>query len=800
MNACLRHCIIAFALMAIPAASLATDNAWPVSPSPSNLFGWNVAGAEGHDAMSDGAGGYYVAWDDGYTAHLQHVLANGRFAWAWYYIQLGLGGLGYANPAIAPDGFGGVLVARETHGGVPTNELLVQRVNSDGTYASGWPEGGVPVSPSADYDYYCDVVADGSGGAFVSFIRTGPYHVFIAHITSLGVLDPAWPADGVEVQKNAQTSSRPQLFADGQGGALVVYVQTGAANLRVARVDRYGNLHPEAFPVDGLLLATGVSPEFGATVDIDGVVTVAWADARTGSREIYTNAVYAYGLTGWAPAGGLQITSTPGIDERVPALATDPASNLLCAWLAGSAIRGTQLQLGLVPHPSFPAGGVVVSPSAGANVQRIALDSDGAGGLLAGWNDPSSPYVIRAQRLTSDGAVAPGWSPAGDSLAANPSGFLGKPYIFRDGDGGIVGVFDANHLLATNRLRRDARHGVLVPAVLVALHDVEYDQGGKLAIYWRASERDTLPSNPVGSYMTWRRMPAIYLQARIASGARLLRDGDSPESVGPGAIRALPGASTTIYWEFLGSTPARGWSGYGMTVSTRSDLLGPAYSIPWEAFMVETVSPSGVVLATSAPDSGYSIDNLSPAQPAAFTAVHAGGATHLHWSRSLESDFGQYRLHRGSSAAFVPDDANLVAAIADTGFVDPAPAGSYYKLAALDVHGNASPYALVTPGQTLDVVEDASWALSFAPIAPNPARGRVSLTFTLPHAGHVRLEVFDTQGRRVRGLVNEARDAGIHTLPWDLHDDGGRALAAGLYLARIETQAGAVARRFVVVE
>jgi hypothetical protein len=301
--------------------------------------------------------------------------------------------------------------------------------------------------------------------------------------------------------------------------------------------------------------------------------------------------------------------------------------------------------------------------------------------------------------------------------------------------------------------------------------------------------------------MAWRRMPAVYLQSRLARGARVLAGTESPDAAGPGAIRVLQGATATTYWEYLGSTPARGWAGYGMTVATNSDLLGPGYPVPWEAFIVETVSPAGAVLATSAPDSGFSLDNLSPASPAAFTAMRAGGATHLHWARNTEGDFREYRLYRGASAAFVPDDGNLVSAQSDTGFIDPALPGSYYKLAALDVHGNASAYALVTPAQTLGVDDAAPAALAFAPVAPNPARGRVSLSFTLSRAGHVRLNVFDTQGRRVASLVDAPRAAGAHTEEWDLRGDGGgRTLAPGMYLARLETPAGALSRRFVVVE
>ena len=40
----------------------------------------------------------------------------------------------------------------------------------------------------------------------------------------------------------------------------------------------------------------------------------------------------------------------------------------------------------------------------------------------------------------------------------------------------------------------------------------------------------------------------------------------------------------------------------------------------------------------SAPDSGYSVDNLPPAVPAPFTGQYVAGTASLHWNRNLEAD------------------------------------------------------------------------------------------------------------------------------------------------------------------
>ena len=96
-----------------------------------------------------------------------------------------------------------------------------------------------------------------------------------------------------------------------------------------------------------------------------------------------------------------------------------------------------------------------------------------------------------------------------------------------------------------------------------------------------------------------------------------------------------------------------------------------------------------------------------------------------------------------------------------------------------------------------DTFAPASLALS-AP-APNPARVRTRFAFTLPRAGHTRLDVLDLAGRRVRSLADGMRTPGSQWLDWDLRDGAGRAVPPGLYLARLSGESGVVTRRFVVL-
>jgi hypothetical protein len=75
-------------------------------------------------------------------------------------------------------------------------------------------------------------------------------------------------------------------------------------------------------------------------------------------------------------------------------------------------------------------------------------------------------------------------------------------------------------------------------------------------------------------------------------------------------------------------------------------------------------------------------------------------------------------------------------------------------------------------------------------IAPSVARGTVNLA--LP-GGTLRVTVFDAAGRAVRTFV-----APTAKLRWDLRDNAGRHLAAGVYLVRAETEQDATTGKLII--
>jgi subtilisin family serine protease len=88
---------------------------------------------------------------------------------------------------------------------------------------------------------------------------------------------------------------------------------------------------------------------------------------------------------------------------------------------------------------------------------------------------------------------------------------------------------------------------------------------------------------------------------------------------------------------------------------------------------------------------------------------------------------------------------------------------------------------------TLHAVEDDDVAASkirFRSIEPNPFTMSTTLSYELPTAMEVSLQIFDTTGRLVRTLANGQQTAGTHHVSWDGLDGNNSPVPGGVYLSR----------------
>ena len=185
------------------------------------------------------------------------------------------------------------------------------------------------------------------------------------------------------------------------------------------------------------------------------------------------------------------------------------------------------------------------------------------------------------------------------------------------------------------------------------------------------------------------------------------------------------------------------------------------------------------------------------------TYTKTGGAVIASWNRfNVDSSISGYHLYRGpsSSGPFTRVDAGI---ITDTSFVDTnADSGSvwYYCVTAVDGADTAcqTHFSNVLSGTAGGVSGQPGWAapgpFSLTQNRPNPFKHSTTVNYQLPEASQVTLGVYNATGQLIRTLVNAQQRAGLHVAVWDGRDAGGRPVASGVYLCRLETARGALVK------
>jgi hypothetical protein len=98
------------------------------------------------------------------------------------------------------------------------------------------------------------------------------------------------------------------------------------------------------------------------------------------------------------------------------------------------------------------------------------------------------------------------------------------------------------------------------------------------------------------------------------------------------------------------------------------------------------------------------------------------------------------------------------------------------------------------------VSDDSGRRFGLAQNSPNPFNPKTAISFTLPEAVDVRLEVFDVSGRKMATLVDRRLDAGPHSVSWDGVTDSGEQAASGVYFYKLTAGEEKTSRKMVLLK
>lgn len=406
--------------------------------------------------ISDGAGGAFVVWGDTWTGYYdvlaQRITASGEIAPGWPSPS----GRGLAVSAedlyqivndIAPDGYGGVLVAWYDYRHIPTEgtgiEIYAQRIMADGTVAPGWTPGGVRVTQTPGDQAWPVILDDGAGGAFVAWEDQTSFDVYLQRLTATGTPAPGWPVNGLGVCTDPSRQGGVwNLVPDGSGGVILAWgdLRDGPATTYAQRVLPDGSVAP-GWPVNGVRIAS--RPAIGMISDESGGVFLASAvPTFLFHDDYYLHRMTGYGAfaPGW-PEAGIPVCLAP--NERAGlAMVGDGVGGALLVWSdfrdgVPDQIFASRFAPDGTLRPGWPVDGQRVTSDIALN-DFPDLASDGMGGAFLCWTKYTTAFrdQVYLQHLTGAGEVAPGW-PIGGRLVPT-AGQARRARIAADGAGGAI--------------------------------------------------------------------------------------------------------------------------------------------------------------------------------------------------------------------------------------------------------------------------------------------------------------------------------------------------------------------------
>ena len=396
---------------------------------------------EGTQGIPDGTGGAIIAWVEGcgdcIPVHtiimIQRIDPDGNTLWDPEGVALSSDTCGLSYPQLAPDGFGGAIVAWINSGMCGEEGVYAQRIDMNGNIL--WPEGGKVICPEEEYwdwtyrELY--IFSEGGGGAIIAWLKKQDFGDWnrgaVQKIDANGNIQ--WAPFGVNL---GPIDDNYGITTDGAGGAILAFTSwdNDSTKLYVQRVDSMGNkmwtnAHPDTmgYELDPIY---AVCPKIVS--DDAGGAVIAWS--RTYEQINYVQRINSTGAIQWT-AGGIAV-SLESSSHGCPRIMSNGGGETIVMWLDSR---------GGVYAQKISGGGIYLWHPYGYEVcpsQYIcSMTTDCAGGSIVAWPDNrSGNYDIYTQRVDTDGNIL--WTEDGVALCTQDSMQYSQAVIADESAGAIV--------------------------------------------------------------------------------------------------------------------------------------------------------------------------------------------------------------------------------------------------------------------------------------------------------------------------------------------------------------------------
>ncbi|MCH8012223.1 MAG: CHRD domain-containing protein [Candidatus Marinimicrobia bacterium] len=297
------------------------------------------------------------------------------------------------------------------------------------------------------------------------------------------------------------------------------------------------------------------------------------------------------------------------------------------------------------------------------------------------------------------------------------------------------------------------------------IEDVPDDQGGWIYLRWLASEQDALGN--ITQY----------------------------------GISELNLANE---WVSLGSVPSTQFGEYIFPAHTFQDSSDQG--IYWSKFQVSAHTIDPEVFFSSEIDSGFSVDNLSPAVPSGLLAlITEQDAVQLTWDAPVDADFEYFRIYRSNESGFDPSGIEPYSESIGTLFIDTEVSIDqiyYYILSAVDSHGNESGFSEEVSATIVGIeggeIIPSDYVLYDA--YPNPFNPSTTIKYGLPYQSDATLIIYNLMGQEIVRWDEYNLTAGYYEKTWNGTNKFGVPVVSGVYLYKFITGDFVVTRKMLLLK
>src|SRR5262245_19236230 len=639
-----------------------------------------------------------------------------------------------------------------------------------------WVADGIAVCTDPGVQLRTGIVSNELGGAIVFWVdyRDLVADLYAQGVNADGTIAPGWPQNGVKFGVDHGDLSSPVGIPDGFGGAIVVWEQLpqGATshNIFAQRIKPNGAV-ALGWPADGFPVCTALGDQRAPRLVSDGQggAIIAWQDGRGESGPDPSPRIYAQRITsdgniapGW-PIDGMPTCTTPEL-QTFPALVVDGVGGAIITWAdgrnldaSGADIYAQRITAGGLVAAGWDLDGIAVCTALGHQNSPTAVAAADGGSIIV-WRDlrsrpgsvDGSGYDdIYAQRILSDGSVAEGWPGNGAPLCRAPrtQQFLSAA---SDGLGGAIVAWEdyrrnsfpisAASDIYAQRITAEGAIPQGWPADGVALcSEAGFQLNPTLA-----------PDGAGGAYVTWEDTRSgtnedVYAQHVMTSGE--VAFGWEPNGVPVCTQPASQPAPVVVP------------DGFGGVITAWADIRKGNKDIFAHKLGVDGPVPALISLVSADATAVEVVLVWYGRDAAALRAVVHRRAVSGEWvSVGFPVDDGGDRLRYVDSSV--------------------QPGERYW-------------YRVAYQGSSGDQFSEEVWvdvplpSLTLSGFRPNPSRGDLLVSFSLPTTEPATLDLLSVTGRILRSRDVSALGTGNHL--FNLGDRDG--LAPGVYWLRL-TQGG----------